>query len=195
MHRYADPRPWWLLVLVCVLTHGAAVFAAAPPVVLDEHVAARTALNGHIELLFDVDARYRPADVVHGQADAAFRAPSGTTNNLGFTRADVWARFRVESRSEARHVLVLPRPLLDFVTLYRVADDGAVTHVATGDARPFALRPVAYRGFAFPLARQSATYYLRVHSPTSAIGLPLSIVEADSFNRFVSTENYLLAGR
>lgn len=129
----------------------------------------------------------------------AFAPATPATVNLGVTAAEVWARFHVHYAPgrTAPLTLVLPTPLADEVELVAVNDGRVIQHVATGDARAFSTRPLGYRAFAFelePLAGGTVTYYLRARSETSALALPLRIMEGVSFRQHLARENFLIGG-
>lgn len=119
--------------------------------------------------------------------------------NIGFSDAQVWARFAVRYARDnnPQRVLVLPKPLLDEVELFSVFPDGRVTRSLAGDTVPASDRALAYRAYAFelePAAGGEVHYYLRVQSPLSAINLPLTLREAGDFERFAQLEDFYLGG-
>lgn len=149
------------------------------------------------EVMVDETATLGIEDILAGAGDGRFAPATPAGVNRGFTRAALWACFSLvfEARLAAPMLLLLPRPLLDEVTLYTVIDGKVVDVVETGDSRPFASRGTHYRGFAFelpPRPGQKVDYILRVHSPRSASSIPLVLMDAMTFSHWASDENFLI---
>ena len=158
--------------------------------------AGDTAMNGRFAVLVTQGGAFSAQAVVAGRHDSEFVPASRDNTNLGFTSADIWARFSIHYKvvDSAPPVLVLPKPLIDHVDFYAVDDAHRISHIRTGDAHPFATRPVAYRGFAFVLDAKpgaTVTYYLHLRSATGAIGLPLKLMDSVTFRAESASENYL----
>lgn len=153
-------------------------------------------MNGRFAVLLDPGRALAAEAVVAGRHDGEFVPATRNNTNLGFTDADVWARFSIHYQvvDSAPPVLVVPKPLVDHVDFYAVDAAHKLSDIVTGDAHPFATRPVAYRGFAFVLdvkAGETVTYYLRMRSTTGAIGLPLKLSDSATFRAESASENYL----
>lgn len=107
------------------------------------------------------------------------------TPNYGYTDSTFWfkTRFRNTSERPLERLLVVSYPLLDQLTLYRVASSH-IDYVVTGDILPFASRPVQSRDFVFPLLLppgEDVVIYLRARSQ-GAVQLPISLWEPDAFH-------------
>ncbi|MGE0861522.1 MAG: diguanylate cyclase [Gammaproteobacteria bacterium] len=192
--------PWrWLALLAVLSCQAVAAPRAAPPLAWPPAEGDLAPLSGQFSVLLDAANALPPADVVAGRHDAEFLPAVPANTNLGFTSASVWTRFALRYADEPgpAPVLVLPRPLIDDVQLFSVTADGRVTRVVTGDAHPFASRPIAYRAFAFPLtprAGETVTYYLRARSATGALAVPLELYSAPDFAARSAAENFLRGG-
>ena len=203
-HRYknvAGPRVrWhWLLTLTCCALSAASSVRASDALAVGSAAFPALDIGTHAAVMIDQEGRWSTEEVLGGAAAPAFVPATASNTELGFTGAIVWLRFAVSYAAGLRSpaMLVLPKPLLDEVTLFTLGADGAASAVVTGDAQPFASRPLSYRGFAFPLqprAGATVTYYLRVHSPNSGIGLPLTLLSVADFQALAATENYVLGG-
>ena len=186
----------WLLALGMVLLWSSASADEQASVTWPVASAGHTDLNGHFALLLDRGRRLSVERVLAGRHDGEFVPARRGNTNPGYTDADVWVRFAIHytTAEGAPPVLVLPKPLLDHVDFYAVDAAHQRTQIVTGDTHPFATRPVAYRGFAFVLpakAGERVTYYLRLRCATSAIGLPLELVDSVTFRAESAGENYL----
>ncbi|MGE3848831.1 MAG: diguanylate cyclase [Gammaproteobacteria bacterium] len=192
--------PWrWLALLAVLSCQAVAAPRAAPPLAWPPAEGDVAPLSGQFSVLLDAANALPPADVVAGRHDAEFLPAVPANTNLGFTSASVWTRFALRYADEPgpAPVLVLPRPLIDDVQLFSVTAEGRVTRVVTGDAHPFASRPIAYRAFAFPLtprAGETVTYYLRARSATGALAVPLELYSAPDFAARSAAENFLRGG-
>jgi len=201
MHRYISnasrASAWrWLFALGALLLLGSAWAGELTPLPWPAKSAGHVDMNGRFAVLVD-GARALSADAVtSGRHDVEFVPATRSNTNFGFTRAEIWARFAIhyQSAESAPPVAVLTRPLVDNIDFYTVDAAGKVSHVRTGDAHPFASRPVNYRGFAFLLdakAGETVTYYMRVRSATGAIALPLELMDSATFRAESASENYL----
>ena len=185
----------WLLALGVLLWGGASAGEQGPLTWPAGH-AGQIEMNGRFAVLLDPHRALAAEAVVAGRHDGEFVPATRNNTNPGFTDADVWARFSIHYQvaDSAPPVLVVPKPLVDHVDFYAVDAAHKLSHIVTGDAHPFATRPVAYRGFAFVLdakAGETVTYYLRMRSTTGAIGLPLKLTDSASFRAESASENYL----
>ncbi len=186
----------WLFTLGVLLLCGSAPAGEQASLTWPAGRAGHTDMNGRFAVLLNRGRALSAEAVVAGRHDGEFVLASRNNTNLGFTDAEVWARFSIHynAADSAPPVLVLPKPLVDHVDFYAVDATHKISHILTGDAHPFATRPVAYRGFAFVLdvkAGETVTYYLRMRSATGAIGLPLKLTDSATFRAESASENYL----
>ncbi|CAN5436623.1 hypothetical protein BH11PSE11_BH11PSE11_22880 [soil metagenome] len=116
--------------------------------------------------------------------------------NFGLRSSAIWLRVTIDNTTNAQtdRWLEIAYPHHEVVELfvpYSVAptvsskQPGATgfRKLATGNARPFAERPIPHRHFVFPLhlpARSSGTYYLRIQSQSS-IDIPGRLWEPTAF--------------
>lgn len=127
-----------------------------------------------------------------------FAAPRQDSDslNFGFTDSAFWLRISLSNPhpEPVERLLEIPFPYLQHVELHRPSANGySVTK--TGQALPFASRPVSHRHFVFPLhvpAQSEATYYLRVASETT-IDIPSRLWEPKEFNRQILFEYFAQA--
>ncbi|MEQ8232744.1 MAG: diguanylate cyclase [Gammaproteobacteria bacterium] len=196
LDRYSLPMRAWLRMGTLALL---SCVAAASGAALDLPASAFNSPPGTAWFGLFVDASATlDIEAVRARPDAFAPASRGSAN-LGFTRARVWAYFRLRHADGRRAplFLLLPRPLLDQVSFYEVRDDAVRAHSSSGDALPFAARALPYRDIAFELpARPGATvdYFVRVDSPTSAVDMTLELVDEETFRRRVSRDQLLLGG-
>ena len=196
-NRYTLPMRSFLRMglLMLLLCPGAGVGAATldlPATTFSPPTGA-----GWYELLVDDSAALSFAEVRARAGE--FVALSRRDANFGFTKAQVWAHFRLRHAPDLARpaFLLLPRALLDDVELYVVSGGRIEERARSGDARPFAARDLAYRVVAFELAArpgQTVDYYLRLRSPNSALDVTLDLVDQSDFHRLMMRDNLLLGG-
>ena len=116
---------------------------------------------------------------------------------FGLLEHPIWLRLSIANPGPSPAHLVLRNEfaMLDSVAFFEPGPDGRYLAFATGDAFPFASRPLRDRAFSFPLtleAGRQRTYYLKVAS-TSELSLPLRLMSSAEFRRVRQTENMTLA--
>ncbi|MBB1060833.1 diguanylate cyclase [Marilutibacter spongiae] len=164
-------RAW----LVCVLLWAGCLPHAWAGVV-DASQVGELSLGRDLQLLEDPDGTLDIAAAMRSQGFAP--AVDGRTN-FGFSASTWWVRIDLENPSPRQVALVLQQdyPLIDELDLWQVRDGRVVDHVATGDRRPFATRPIRGRDFLFPVtvpADSRGQLFLRMRSDGSMnIGLTL----------------------
>ena len=106
---------------------------------------------------------------------------SGRGLNLGFSDNTYWIQVVVTPKSE-NQVLEISYPLLDEVDLFWVLNGEVIRTYQTGDARPFANRPVDHRNFVFPVPSNTEpiTAFLRVKTQ-GAVQVPVEVESAVEF--------------
>ncbi|WP_120994095.1 hybrid sensor histidine kinase/response regulator [Stutzerimonas urumqiensis] len=163
------PRLCLALVLLCLMLPS---FGAPLPLV-DEQT--RIALGPWTRFLEDPDGTLTVEQVLALEADA-FRPLARTHANKGKNTSTWWFRVRLDNRlaETLRGFVEVNYPLLDFVEMHLVSPDGTVSRQLTGDAFPFAERPVKVSNFWFPVELEPgvSTLLVRVHS-TSTLYMPL----------------------
>lgn len=173
-----------ILSLWCLLSGT----AAAVPLVLSGPVS-EVRLEPHVSWLCDPDGKLGISEI----RQAPLERLKHHTIVFGYQKGGCWFHFRLENHSATNLSLVLQLnyPVLDEVDLY--APGSAQPVLKTGDTLPFSNRPLATRGFSFPLALsagQGQDYFLRVAS-TSSINVPLVISSRDSFAGHHEVEEWL----
>lgn len=163
-------RPLWYLPLllpaVLVMALGSPAVRAAP--VAFDWLAESPQVQG----LADVRRLPESAWRHHGR-DAVF--------NQGLNGNGYWLRVTVPPQPMNR-VLEIRYPLLDQVSVFWVVGGEVVEQHRTGDARPFASRPIPHRYFVFlvPSNTQAATAYIRVQTE-GALQVPVAVTPSAIF--------------
>lgn len=171
----------WLCVLACV--QG----ARAEPLALSlQAPIERQPVTVYLQSLEDATHRL---DAQQATASAGWQATASTVLNLAHTKSAWWLRLRVngDPAQPLKRLLELDNPRLDDIEVHVLHANGTAEHFATGDQRPFAARPVAYHGFAFPLqigAGETVDVLVRLDSNDGYLGLvPIRLLSERAFNQ------------
>lgn len=144
-------------------------------------------------VLEDPSGRLSLADV--SQAGHPWRALNSPDPNFGYSRSAFWLKVELvnEHVPQRDWLLGLRYPLLDFLDVYVVPTQGAVTHHATGDRRRFDSRPLDDRNFFFPFQLppgERVTLYLRVQGQGS-LQAPLVLTTPAAWQQTIGREHVL----
>lgn len=174
-HRHAcllrAPATWaWGLLCVLMWLGCGTAFAMPEPVRLQQAAGAplgQVSLQDHLEKLEDPSGLRSLAQV--RAPDARWAAQPSPTANFGFSTSAWWLRLRLFNPAhtpQVQYVLDLGNALRDQVDFYIVRADGQrISHVSTGDRRPFASRPLPTANLALPItlqAQESVEVYIRL---------------------------------
>jgi serine phosphatase RsbU (regulator of sigma subunit) len=125
---------------------------------------------GHVDVLLDKD-RALAIDEISGVDESRWQRSTDPNPNLGFTKAAVWIRFRLDNPGDATSRRLFFRyPLIDNIDIYVAQPDGTFTRATAGDRVRFSERPFDTHLQMFELdapARSSQMVYLRIVSDSS----------------------------
>lgn len=160
----------------------------AQAVEFDEHARYLT-LGPHMQVFEDVRGNATIEQVSSAALDGSFRRNTTAVLNAGYSRSAYWLRVDlnyspVAQQGDKHWLLELAYPPLDHVELYLPSTQGGYQLVArTGDALPFATRPIKQNNYLFevPLQpHQPLRAYVRVESQGS-VQLPLGLWSLEAF--------------
>jgi len=181
--------PAWIVLLALALLLGWGRPSLAGTVAAERMPGSEPiGLAPEVEVLYDPTHRMSIEEVSQGAASARFLRPPAATDalNFGFSTSAIWMRFTLGNGSvrEVERLLELGYAHLHHVELY-IPEAGGYRRVTTGQALPFAERPVDHRFFIFPLrlpAESESTFYLRIRS-TATINVPIRLWERTAFEQ------------
>lgn len=113
---------------------------------------------------------------------------------FGFSDSVIWFRWTITSEEERRYYLELTYPVVDYIDLYQVSEDGTLKHTRTGDMLPFSSRDLDYRNAVFLLdqpAGKQTQFYLRIQTSSTFI-VPLQVWSPQNFAVRAVRDNALL---
>ena len=131
---------------------------------------------------------------LRGAQAQAFKTLPGQAFAGGYTHQVHWFRLRLPHQHHAaagRLLLEIHPPYLDDVRLYVPGLDGQWRETRLGDRQPFSQRPIAYRGFVFPivdLPPQADLLYLRLQTTSSSVMTAQLWSSPDAFAAKLSAE-------
>jgi len=138
-----------------------------------------------MELYRDADGGLTLEDIRSAHEAGRFVPSAEATPNDGYGAPVHWATFRVVNATDREEwLLAVDYPPLDRLDFYVVDASGeTVAETSTGDALPFAERPMPNRNYVFPLTLaegQVATVYLRAETE-GALALPVRLSTPEGF--------------
>ena len=159
--------------------------AAGAQVVLTEDMPGVLDLTASSEVLENVDRGLDLAAVRSPALDARFRALAPGETTFGYAHGNYWFRFEVENRlpTPTRRALIIDYPLLDHVTVYRIAGDGSIAIRDIGDRTPFSTRDLVDRHLNVLLdfaPGERSLFYLRIDSESS-MQVPLLLASSREY--------------
>ncbi len=182
-----------LTAAACLWLGGTATAQAAPIVLTPGQ--DRLAIAGQAELLEDPSHQLRADQVL--APSQAWRPVATPVLNLAHSPSAWWLHLRLVGAAGAAttRVLELDNPRLDDIEVHVLHAGGAASHYRAGDQRPFADRPIAYHGFAFPLAvsaGETVDVLVRLDSRDGFLGLlPIKLWSEQAFQQAMQRHTLL----
>jgi len=101
--------------------------------------------------------------------------------NFGMTQSAYWVKIDLENMDSEQY-LRLKAPLLDYIDIYFVANNGSIDYRQSGAAYPFSQREVQALDYLFKIPQGKLTAYIRLRS-NFALQVPLEIASLENFNQ------------
>ncbi len=105
--------------------------------------------------------------------------------NPGISNSAYWIRISIINNSkESQFYLEVDYPQLDYLQLFKIANDSVVPLYETGDRFVFSDRPIIYRNFTFPISippGAEGEYLLNIDKRLSATRFPMTLYEDAAF--------------
>jgi diguanylate cyclase (GGDEF)-like protein len=188
---------WCVLCMGMLLGWGAARAMPEPVRLGDNAQLGEASLQGHIEKLEDPSGQWGLAEV--RSPNAQWLEQASPTANFGFSKSAWWLRvrlFNAGQTAEVQQVLDLGNALQDYVDFYVVRAQGtAISHVATGDRRPFASRGLPTANLALPItvqAQETVEVYVRL-ATWDGLHDPLALSLRDVGHHVSHTQDWTLS--
>lgn len=128
-------------------------------------------------------------DQVRSKGMSDWQAPQNTVPNFGYSEDTFWFRLSVQAadqQSAGRYYYKVDYPVLDYVAFHVEQDGQIVESQISGDALPFAQRPLEAQTFVLPLNLESGdvkTLYIEIRT-AGTVQLPSTLL---SEAEYVST--------
>ena len=110
--------------------------------------------------------------------------------NFGMTQSAYWVKIDLENMDSEQY-LRLKAPLLDYIDIYFVANNGSIDYRQSGAAYPFSQREVQSLNYLFKIPNEQSTAYIRLRS-NFALQVPVEIASLAYFNQANTQEHWTL---
>jgi two-component sensor histidine kinase len=142
-------------------------------------------LHEHYRYLEDKSGTLTINDIAKENVQTHFRPLLGRSAGFGLTKSDFWIRVSLKNSqsSSIKRLLQFDYPLLDKVTLYRMAPDGSFSTHVSGDSFAVSTHEKKDENIVFPLVMEphtEETLYFHVHS-RSSMDLRLFLLNDDHY--------------
>ncbi|MCP4132588.1 MAG: PAS domain S-box protein [bacterium] len=186
-------RYLFLIIISCFSTS----LLMAGPVSLNE-THTKVNLGPYLEFLEDASGAVSMQKLLDNEELYKDKWQKTHKENLhfGYTNSVYWVRFSVKNDSahSLDWILQLDYPLLDYITLFTLHNDGTYDTYESGDRLNFSQRQFEHRTFVFPkttAANSGSTYYFRFQSQ-GTMNIPLKIWSPRAFEEYRKYESPLL---
>jgi len=189
MPKYFSVVQLLLGVLCCCAALG-----AEPSLQLAPKDQPSVSLTQYFSLLEDPQASLTLQDITNPATAPLFQPSQSSAESLiyGFTGSAYWLKLHLVNDSPKRleRLLEISYARLAEISLYQLQDNQLIQHWDTGTDYPFSTRPIANRGFVFPLiipAHSEQTIYLRARG-VAALEIPAKLWEQRAFHAYERDE-------
>ena len=169
--------------LLVVGLAASTAFGATDIIELDDN-SDQINLANHIEYQIDSSGQLTVNDMQASSRRSLWQHPVKVSDSIsfGYTQDIYWFHFRLKNigTHTIRKQLEIGYPVLDYIDVFQLFDNGNSVSHSMGDKRPFLDRPVRHRNFILPLqlhAGDLLDVYIRVHT-TSSMQLPIMLWRA-----------------
>ena len=167
---------------LCLVNSPSFAATAAPGMDFQTPAGDSESLGRGLQYLEDPAGHLDFATV--SQQPEAWQSETEEVFNQGYSHSVWWLRFHITNvHRNPDWLLEIAYPILDYVDVWVMDDNGRVSHYATGDKIPFHQRPIDHRNFVIPLSlapQEGATLYLRIKT-TSSVQVPLRLWQRAAF--------------
>ncbi len=189
-NRHSNPltlKATLACLVVSVFSLFATVLQAATGFSGVSHVAANQQddpLDLSISVLVDSSGRLLIDDLLTSRLGQEWSPLTEPSLNLGFVQSTIWLSASIPNFARGSdYLLVVDFPLLDELDVFFVSGEQVVSHVITGDQRPFMQRPFWHRDYVLALPDEQfgdLRVILRVRSEGSVL-VPVRLWRQDAF--------------
>jgi signal transduction histidine kinase len=168
-------------------------FAAVPEV--DSGDVRELMLGRHVMILEDQTGQLTFEDIRSGAHDHEFKAATRDFPGLNNPDAKFWVKLSIHNSTTAPRDLFLENryPMLDFMTLYQVGENGALLEETLGDEVPYEKRSEAFRYPVYPIHLKPGLndYVLKLQNKSTFI-ISLFLWDQRNFENYSRRDNLVL---
>jgi PAS domain S-box-containing protein len=191
-------RSIFKLAIFFIVITGSFTYLEAQKIVTLKDGQEQYPLGLCIEVLKDPSRKLSIKDVISPQYNSAFRYSQKRVLNFGFTKSNIWIRFKInnEASTRAPWALELGYPNLNYVDLYQLSAAGEIINKKkTGNLRSLESRDHKHHNIVFLMVfskQETQTVYLRFQNQAS-MTIPLTLWSMTAFMK-QSQMNYTIVG-
>lgn len=147
-----------------------------PVISIDEKSVSNSICKQAI-ILVDADKKLSIENIL-SDTTLQYRQANNNVENLDFSTAGVWIRFKLQNNfeKEIRFILETARPVTNKVILYQVKGTKIITKMESGDNTPLHVRPITHRKCLFPIQLtddNAREFVLYIESDGEVVSVPL----------------------
>lgn len=113
------------------------------------------------KMFYWIEPTDEPHSVTQVLKDADWQETDGELN-FGYSNATLWVKQDIQAYREGEWVAQVPYPLLDYIEIYLYKGDELVSHLQSGDARPFSERLIQVPDFVIGLTNGQETTHFQL---------------------------------
>ena len=136
------------------------------------------------EVYIDKGKKARPELVMASPGKYPFVPLTEANKKIGYSPAAIWLKLKIENESALPEIMYADfgQPWTSVIDVY-ISGAGNSEEYHPGSSRPFSSRPVAYRGFVFPVQANPGmtVLYARIESPNRTLNLSVNLHPAEEF--------------
>lgn len=154
-------------------------------------------IGNTVEYLLDEDKKLSVFNIDSKEYESQFRSTNGERMYFGFTRANIWLKFNIQSFSGEREDLLLecPYPLVKRIELFFALANGGYEKAVAGQDVKLSEWSIPNNTALFKIRLKPGEYkkcFMRFENNGIDFSLPLNLYNEDSYNSKKSSYNFSL---
>ncbi|MFS4467459.1 7TM diverse intracellular signaling domain-containing protein [Maribacter sp. 2210JD10-5] len=152
---------------------------------IDEPIKEAVSLHEHASILNTGGYPVSVEEIILNKERFNFIPFQSATENIGFTDEHYWVKFKLVNNTtkELNYYLETARPIIDFVNLYSITENGIISEQKNGDAIAFDMKSLPHRKVFFKLdllPKTIYTGYVQIKSDGEALNIPLRLTTPEN---------------
>lgn len=166
-----------LLLLSSIFLFSISLFATQVPVIKINEKSVGNSIFNEAIIFVDQEKKITVEQILN-DTTFAFRQGKNKVENLDFSSAGIWVRFKLKNEfdKEIRFILETARPVTNKVILYQVKGAKILNTMESGDNTPLDVRPITHRKCLFPIQltdNNPREFVMYIESDGEVVSIPL----------------------